>query len=268
MPGRTRPELGELARARDPADQLERDLAAPRRRASGLLAGSDGRQFRERWLRSVYAHVRSIVRNLSAYSSANNHLIGEAAGIWIAATTWPYWRPISRWGARARNILEQEILAQNAPDGGNREQAIAYQQFVLDFLLLAGLAARAAGEDFSPAYWQRVESMVQFLASLMDVSGNVPMIGDAADGYVVRLARSILTARSSRRARCSLGALTLRSRRASSMPRAAGYRPMRRLASSRCSRARRPASSPRVRSRSPATTCWAATSSRRTRSDC
>jgi hypothetical protein len=156
---------------------------------AGLLAGSDGRQFRERWLRSVYAHVRSIVRNLSAYSSANNHLIGEAAGIWIAATTWPYWRPISRWGARARNILEQEILAQNAPDGGNREQAIAYQQFVLDFLLLAGLAARAAGEDFSPAYWQRVESMVQFLASLMDVSGNVPMIGDAADGYVVRLAR-------------------------------------------------------------------------------
>ncbi|HSD74578.1 MAG TPA: alginate lyase family protein [Steroidobacteraceae bacterium] len=155
---------------------------------AGLLAGSDGRQFRERWLRSVYLHVRTIVANPSRFSSANNHLIGEMAGVWIAAVTWPHWPRMREWGARARRILQREILAQNASDGGNREQAIAYQQFVLDFFLLAGLAARAIGEDFSAQYWQRVESMIQFLASLMDVAGNVPMIGDADDGYVVQLA--------------------------------------------------------------------------------
>ena len=155
---------------------------------AGLLAKSDGRQFRDRWLRSVYRHVEHISANLSQFSSANNHLIGEAAGMWIAAVTWPHWPRMREWGARARAILEREIIAQNAPDGGNREQAIAYQQFVLDLLLLAGLAARAAGEDFSPFYWERLEHMVEFLASLMDVSGNVPMIGDADDGYVVQLA--------------------------------------------------------------------------------
>ena len=155
---------------------------------AGLLAGSDGRQFRDRWLRSVYLHVECILNNLSRFSSANNHLIGEAAGVWIAAVTWPNWPCMRDWGARARRILEREILVQNAPDGGNREQAIAYQQFVLDFLLLAGLAARATGTDFSPVYWERLERMTQFLASLMDVAGNVPMIGDADDGYVVRLA--------------------------------------------------------------------------------
>jgi hypothetical protein len=155
---------------------------------AGLLAGSDGRQFRVRWLRSVYQHVERIDANLSQFSSANNHLIGEAAGMWIAAVTWPHWPRMREWGARARTILEREILAQNAADGGNREQAMAYQQFVLDFMLLAGLAARAVGEDFSPFYWERIEHMVQFVASFMDVSGNVPMIGDADDGYVVQLA--------------------------------------------------------------------------------
>jgi hypothetical protein len=155
---------------------------------AGLLAGSDGRQFRERWLRSVYLHVHSIVSHRSRFSSANNHLIGEMAGVWIAAVTWPHWSRMQDWGALARRLLEREILAQNAADGGNREQAIAYQQFVLDFFLLAGLAARAIGEDFSARYWQRIERMIQFLASLMDVAGNVPMIGDADDGYVVQLA--------------------------------------------------------------------------------
>ena len=60
-----------------------------------------------------------------------------------------------------------------------------YQTFVLDFLLLAGLAARARGEDFAPVYWRRVEVMIDFLASMTNVAGGLPMIGDADDGRVV-----------------------------------------------------------------------------------
>jgi hypothetical protein len=92
------------------------------------------------------------------------------------------------WGERCRQILEEECHRQNAPDGGNREQAFGYQTFVLDFLLLAGLAARARGEDFSPVYWRRLEVMIDFLASMTNVAGQLPMVGDADDGFVVRLA--------------------------------------------------------------------------------
>ena len=42
------------------------------------------------------------------------------------------------FGERCRKVLEDECLRQNAPDRGNREQAFAYQTFVLDFLLLSG----------------------------------------------------------------------------------------------------------------------------------
>lgn len=155
---------------------------------SPIFADAEGRAFRDRWLQSVYRHARAVVRKLSRFSSANNHLIGETAGVFIASTTWNYWPQMRAWGIECREILAQEALVQNAPDGGNREQAFAYQQFVLDFLLLAGLAARAAQEDFAADYWQRIESMMEFLAAMMDVGGNVPMIGDADDGYVVRLA--------------------------------------------------------------------------------
>lgn len=153
-----------------------------------IFQTADGAQFRDRWLAAVYQQARMVVTNLSRFSSANNHLIGEAAGVYVAASTWPLWPAMGEWGERCRRVLEEECLRQNAPDGGNREQAFAYQTFVLDFLLLAGLAARARGEDFSPLYWRRVELMVDFLASFTDVAGRLPMVGDADDGMVVRLA--------------------------------------------------------------------------------
>ena len=153
-----------------------------------LFTTAEGEKFRDRWLDSIYQQSRMIATNLSRYSSANNHLIGEAAGVYVAASTWPLWPSLTQWGERCRQVLEEECLRQNAPDGGNREQAFAYQTFVLDFLLLAGLAARARGEDFSPMYWRRVELMIDFLASLTDVAGRLPMVGDADDGLVVKLA--------------------------------------------------------------------------------
>ena len=155
---------------------------------SRLFADDEGGAFRERWLKSIYEQARTIVDNLSRFSSANNHLIGEAAGVYLAASTWPLWPQMRSWGERCREILEEECHKQNAPDGGNREQAFGYQTFVLDFLLLAGLAARARGEDFSPVYWRRLEVMIDFLASMTGISGQLPMVGDADDGYVVRLA--------------------------------------------------------------------------------
>jgi len=156
---------------------------------SAMFQSAEGIQLRERWLSSIFHHVRTISGNLSRFSSANNHLIGETAGVVVAATTWPCWPQVRDWGERCQGILEHECLAQNAADGGNREQAIAYQQFVLDFLIVAGLAVRAGGQDFAPDYWLRIESMIAFLASMTDAGGHVPMLGDADDGYVVRLSQ-------------------------------------------------------------------------------
>jgi len=154
---------------------------------SRAFEGPEGEAFRQRWLVSVYQHAEFVSGHLSLHSSANNHLVGEVAGLYVAGASWPHWPRAKQWRSRGREILEREALLQNAPDGVNREQAVSYQQWELDLLLIPLLAARANGEDFAPAYAARIEAMLVYLASIMDVNGNLPMFGDADDGYVVRL---------------------------------------------------------------------------------
>ena len=154
---------------------------------SELFKGKEGAVFRERWLKSIYQHVHFISGHYSRYSSANNHLIGEAAGVFVATVGWPFWPEFNNWRKESAHILEREALLQNNTDGVNREQAIAYQQFVLDFLIISKLTADANQCSFSDEWEVRLESMLEFVASIMDVAGNLPMIGDADDGFVVGL---------------------------------------------------------------------------------
>ena len=154
---------------------------------SPLFDGAEGEAFRGRWLESVYQHAEFVAGHFSLHSSANNHLIGEASGLYLGAMAWPHWPRARQWREAAREILEREALLQNAPDGVNREQATSYLQFTFDLLLLPLLAARANGDDFPAPYRERLENMLVFLASIMDAGGNVPMFGDADDAYVAKL---------------------------------------------------------------------------------
>ncbi len=154
-----------------------------------LFNGPDGMWFRSRWLNSAYQHAQFVRGYFSGHSSANNHLIGEAAGLYVASLTWPCWPEMRAWRRTAKAILEREVPRQNAADGVNREQAVCYQQFVLDFLLVSLLAAEANGERFSVEFEWRIGAMLEFLAAIMDAGGHVPMIGDGDDGTVARLSQ-------------------------------------------------------------------------------
>lgn len=157
---------------------------------SPLFSGEVGVNFRRRWLDSVYQHCFFITGHFSKYSSANNHLLGEYAGLFIATITWPLWQDSNYWLETARRGLEGEALTQNAEDGGNKEQGIWYHHEVADMLLLCGLTGRANGIELSSEYWARLEAMLEFIASLMNVSGQVPMIGDSDDAVIVDLSTS------------------------------------------------------------------------------
>ncbi|MFL6582802.1 MAG: alginate lyase family protein [Burkholderiales bacterium] len=157
---------------------------------SPLFDDQHGSRLRRRWLDSVYQHAQFVRGYFSLYSSANNHLIGEAAGLFIAALTWPHWHKAKDWQATAQRILEEEAQRQNAPDGVNREQAVAYHQFVLDLLLLCLLAGKQNKVWFSVTYETRIEAMLEYLASIMDVNGNLPRFGDSDDALVVRFTPS------------------------------------------------------------------------------
>jgi hypothetical protein len=142
---------------------------------------------RKTWIESIYKHCVFISHNFSKYSSANNHLIGEAAGLFIASILWPFGKESEGWQKKSFRILVDEMEKQNYADGVNKEQAISYQRFVLDFFILAGLLGEKNGIAFPETYWKRIEKMLIFVASVMDKNGNVPNIGDSDDGYAVIL---------------------------------------------------------------------------------
>src|SRR5262249_25678634 len=141
-------------------------------RESGLVTGKFGTRLRH----SAYLHLWQITCNYSRGSSANNHRIGEAAGVFIASS---YFSELDRdgdWQRASRQILEEEIITQTYPDGGSREQAVGYHVFVLQFLLLAAIVARKTGKDFSEGYWSRLERMLEFLGVLWEGGSALPMI--------------------------------------------------------------------------------------------
>jgi len=152
-----------------------------------LLAGQIDDDWRHRWLNAVYKHCHFISHHLSRHSSANNHLLGEFMGLYIASLQWPCWPESLRWRAMAERGLIEQCLQQNWEDGVNKEQAIYYHHEVMDMMLLCELAARANGDSFPPEWLARLERMAEFLAALMDAGGNVPMIGDADDARMLRL---------------------------------------------------------------------------------
>ncbi len=152
---------------------------------SGVLGGP----FRRRLLHAVYLHLWEITRKYSRGSSANNHLIGEAAGVFIACCYFPFLPHAEQWRQQSFDVLCREALAQTYGDGGNKELALGYHFFVLQFLLFSGLAGRWVGKNFPSSYWSVIERMMEFLGHLAK-GGNPPLYGDCDDGYVLNLGSS------------------------------------------------------------------------------
>ncbi len=134
----------------------------------------------------AWRHLWEVSRKYARYSSANNHLVGEAAGVFVGSSYFAGLRHAARWREESRRILLEEIFRQTSEDGGTREQATGYHCFSLEFFLIAGLAARRIGLDFPAEYWRRLEAMFSYLAVLTE-GGSLPMFGDADDGYVLDL---------------------------------------------------------------------------------
>jgi uncharacterized heparinase superfamily protein len=151
-------------------------------RESGVVNDATDQRIRH----AVYLHVWEIARKYSRGSSANNHLVGEAAGVYVATAYFSDMPRAAALRAESRAILEREVAAQTHADGGTREQATGYHLFVLQFYLACGSVAKREGADFGPEYWRCVERMYDFVLALVE-GGPMPMIGDADDGYVLDL---------------------------------------------------------------------------------
>jgi hypothetical protein len=133
-------------------------------------------------LGAILQHGEYIERHLSHGSSANNHLIGEAAALAFMGALLPDCPTTRRWQQKGYAILEREALRQFHPDGVNAEQAFGYLPFVWEFYLHAYRL-----QPMPEAIAERLRKSVEFVRNVMDASGYVPQVGDEDDGTVAPL---------------------------------------------------------------------------------
>jgi hypothetical protein len=138
-------------------------------------------------VRQIGWHQQYLAAFRSRGSSANNHVIAEAAGQLVASCAFPWFPDSDRWRRASAQLLERELVRNTFPSGIGRELASDYQCFVAELALLAAVEAAAAGCQLSEAAWQRLCAMVDSGAALLDERLQAPRQGDGDEGRALLL---------------------------------------------------------------------------------
>jgi hypothetical protein len=145
------------------------------------------KELEQEFFRLVQLQSEFIRRYHSAHSSANNHLIGEAAGVAMAGLAFPWLADADRWREWGLTVLAEELPRQVYADGVSAEQTFHYQAFVMDLVLQPVLLGRCQSREMPVELPERLEAMAAFLFTAMDTAGHVPAVGDADDGAAILL---------------------------------------------------------------------------------
>jgi hypothetical protein len=149
--------------------------------AAGLFEDNELALHQIRW------HQQYLAAFESRGSSANNHVIAEAAGQLAACCAFPWFEESERWRNAAAGLLERELEHNTFPSGINRELASDYHGFVAELGMFAAVEAAAAGRPVSAATWQRLAAMADGMAAVVDERSQPPRQGDSDEGRVVLL---------------------------------------------------------------------------------
>ncbi|MET9016283.1 alginate lyase family protein [Streptomyces olivaceoviridis] len=134
-------------------------------------------------LNQIWHHQRWLAAFPSRGSSANNHVIAEAAGQFAAACAFGWFPSSARWRADALRSLERHLRANTFPSGLNRELASEYHGLVLELGLAAVAEADAAGVPVPASVRLVLLRMTDALAAVVDSRLRPPRQGDADDGH-------------------------------------------------------------------------------------
>ncbi|MDH2388463.1 alginate lyase family protein [Streptomyces sp. HNM0663] len=147
------------------------------RGAAGLFEGNPAA------LNQIWHHQRWLAAFPSRGSSANNHVIAEAAGQFAAACAFGWFPSSARWRADALRSLERHLRSNTFGSGLNRELATEYHGLVLELGLAAVAEADAAGVPVPASIRLVLLRMTDALAAIVDSRLRPPRQGDADDGH-------------------------------------------------------------------------------------
>ncbi|MEU1492386.1 alginate lyase family protein [Streptomyces sp. NPDC005776] len=131
----------------------------------------------------IWHHQRWLAAFPSRGSSANNHVIAEAAGQFAAACAFGWFPSSALWRAGALRSLERQLRSNTFGSGLNRELATEYHGLVLELGLAAVAEADAADVPVPASIRLVLLRMTDALAAVVDGRLRPPRQGDADDGH-------------------------------------------------------------------------------------
>ncbi|MDP4198398.1 MAG: heparinase II/III family protein [Bacteroidota bacterium] len=134
--------------------------------------------------RSIFHQAAYLAADLSTDKVVpTNHLIGEAAGLFVVASMWEF-PAAEEYRVRARAILEREMFRQTYSDGVTREASSWYHQFVTDLFDLVERVASRVGQPMSEDVRAHLTKMKSYIAALT-ANASIVRYGDADDGRAI-----------------------------------------------------------------------------------
>ncbi|MGL5755347.1 MAG: alginate lyase family protein, partial [Paraclostridium sp.] len=148
-----------------------------------LLEGIDLKELKGKLAKSAILSIDYVMNNLSLYSSANNHLILEAA---ISSIVGLCFEGIynQNWFNKGYKILNKELKKQIHGDGVNKEQALHYQGFVTDMMLQYNSIVKKV--NHKPIEEDLIEKSVKFIYTL-NADKQYVDFGDSDDAKIISL---------------------------------------------------------------------------------
>ncbi|MFF5159101.1 alginate lyase family protein [Streptomyces sp. NPDC000348] len=134
-------------------------------------------------LGQIWHHQRWLAAFPSRGSSANNHVIAEAAGQLAASCAFGWFPSSARWRDGALRSLDRHLRANTFASGLNRELATEYHGLVLELGLAAVAEADTAGVPVPASVRLVLLRMTDALAAVVDNRLRPPRQGDADDGH-------------------------------------------------------------------------------------
>lgn len=140
-----------------------------------------------RVVRMLDASARYCWHTRSRFSSANNHLIGELAGLLTVHLIFPELAAPASLYKRAVETLAVESERLILPDGAGAEQSISYQIFAAELLAVVVLLLQRGGKRVPSELVAALDRGAQYLVSIVGSEDPDPRYGDDDDSFALRL---------------------------------------------------------------------------------
>lgn len=137
----------------------------------------------ERMRIGVINMIDYIGKHYSRFSSANNHLLVEAAAIGMAGFAFGH----EPWKRLGRGILSEELHKQNYEDGVNKEQSLHYQTFGMEAYCLMAHVMQSNGEAVPTDWTDMLSRQGEYVSHAIWRELKAMEFGDDDEGKIIDL---------------------------------------------------------------------------------